>query len=517
MLALWLPDLYLPLGNSDDGRILARFGLQARNFWELGPSDSQMGAVVEPYWRGEYNVAPRSTPPAEAVSYAHHPPLQLFISIASFGIFGENLFALRFAGFLLGTATVAFMAALLRVRGLPWAPTLLAVAAMASTGFFHIYARIGVGFSLIVASTAAIAWLKKAERPPLWAISCTAILLGCAAMQSWIAMAAVALLVIWLFISQLSMNMNRGLNMSREPNLNHEATTHNTSLGHAFVSLRYTFMSPTVLTVALGAILGVVITVAWILNAANITELIEWAQFRANSSTASRPVNPANQFGFVDFLKRQWHFASLGLMVPVWMRVLMLPALIVGLIDRRTRIPTAVTLFVAAAWTFVFQQGAWVHMLWNFPWLAPVTIGLAATLDAIRKLLPPTGRLIFTALASSVIIVTIVLVFSGSTRNSYLTEPSDAGRAIEQIRHTEATSAADGIWIANGIPTARWAAYYLDIPVWPLKENRIELLQTDDLVMLRTDRIPDWFMDSVDTLRPVVQVGRYQIVQVIVR
>ena len=37
VLALWLPDLNLPLGNSDDGRILARFGLQAHNFWELGP------------------------------------------------------------------------------------------------------------------------------------------------------------------------------------------------------------------------------------------------------------------------------------------------------------------------------------------------------------------------------------------------------------------------------------------------------------------------------------------------
>ena len=508
MLALWLPDLYLPLGNSDDGRILARFGLQARNFWELGPFESQMGAVVEPYWRGEYNVAPRSTPPAEAVSYAHHPPLQLFISIVSFGVFGDNLFALRFAGFLLGTATVAFMAALLHVRELPWVPTLLAVAAMASTGFFHIYARIGVGFSLIIASTAAIAWLEKIERPPLWAISCTAILLGCAAMQSWIAMAAVALLVVWFFISQL--NMNRDLDMNRD-------TVAHTSLRRAFMSLQRAFMSPTVLTVAVGAIVGVVITVAWILNAANITELIEWAQFRANSSTASRPVNPANQFGFMDFLKRQWHFASLGLMVPVWMRALMLPALIIGLVDRRTRMPTAITLFVAAAWTFVFQQGAWVHMLWNFPWLAPVTIGFAATIDAIRKLLPPTGRLISTVLASSVIIVTIVLVFSGSTRSNYLTEPSDAGRAIEKIRHTEAASVADGIWIADGIPTARWAAYYLDVPVWPLNKNSVDLFKSDDLVMLRTDRMPDWFVDSVETSRPVAQVGSYQIVKVVIR
>ena len=32
VLASWIPDADLPLGDSDDGRILGRFGLQARNF-----------------------------------------------------------------------------------------------------------------------------------------------------------------------------------------------------------------------------------------------------------------------------------------------------------------------------------------------------------------------------------------------------------------------------------------------------------------------------------------------------
>ena len=117
VLVLWLPDLNLPLGNSDDGRILGRLGLQARNFWEHGPVDSSFGALVEPFIRAEYDVAPRSQPPLDAVTYAHHPPLVIFMAIGSVGLLGDNLPALRLAAFVMGSATVAFMALLLRVRG----------------------------------------------------------------------------------------------------------------------------------------------------------------------------------------------------------------------------------------------------------------------------------------------------------------------------------------------------------------------------------------------------------------
>ncbi len=35
-LAIWVADINLPLGNSDDGRLVAFSGLHARNFWDLG-------------------------------------------------------------------------------------------------------------------------------------------------------------------------------------------------------------------------------------------------------------------------------------------------------------------------------------------------------------------------------------------------------------------------------------------------------------------------------------------------
>jgi len=154
LLAVWLPDLGLPLGNSDDGRILGLFGLQARNFWDLGVVDSRFGAAVEPYVRAVYDVAPRADPPLVAVTYAHHPPLRVFMSVVSTGVLGDSVAALRVPSLLVGAATVVFMASLLRGRGLAWGPTLLAVAAMASTGFYYVYARISVSFSLLLAAIA---------------------------------------------------------------------------------------------------------------------------------------------------------------------------------------------------------------------------------------------------------------------------------------------------------------------------------------------------------------------------
>ena len=123
VLAVWLPDFDLPLGNSDDGRLVARPGLQARNFWELGPLESGFGARTDPYVRTGFDVEPRSAPPIAAVSYAHHPPLPTLVAAASVGMLGDNLAALRIVAFCIGAATVAFMAALLRGCGLCWGPT----------------------------------------------------------------------------------------------------------------------------------------------------------------------------------------------------------------------------------------------------------------------------------------------------------------------------------------------------------------------------------------------------------
>ena len=62
----------------------------------------------------------------------------------------------------------------------------------------------GVGFSLLVASAAAVAWHRNTQRPPRWALLGTGALAAAAAMQSWIALASLPLLALWLLASRAS-------------------------------------------------------------------------------------------------------------------------------------------------------------------------------------------------------------------------------------------------------------------------------------------------------------------------
>ena len=464
MLVLWLPDLDLPLGDSDDGRILARYGLQARNYWELGPAESNFGTRVDPYIRGGFEVEPGAEPPTAALTYAHHPPLQVFVTIISFGLLGDSLVALRLAGFVMGASTVVFMAALLRGRGLGWGPTLLAVGAMAATGFYYIYGRLGVGFSLLVAVVALVAYLRDTTRPSRWLLAAAATVAGLAVMQSWIAMAAVGLLVLWLW----------------------KAQGRSAALGWVLA----------------GALIGVAVTVAWILNATGPAELGDQVATRTDSSTGS----------LGDFLSRQWRFA--GLLTPVWLRWLMVPALVAGLADRRTRMATAVTLAVAAAWTFGLRQGAWVHALWNFPWLAPVTIGLAALGDATRRWVRGRVALVAGAGAGAVIMVTLFGLVTGSTREDYLSDPAAAATAIERV----VEPASGRLWVTPQISSPRWVSYYIDLPVWTLTEHYLDELGVDDLVLVRTDRIPGFLADRIpgDSGPDEIVEGRYRLIPALV-
>ena len=495
VLALWLPDLDLPLGNSDDGRIVAFSGLHARNFWDLGPLESGWGTRVDPFVRPEFDVAPRTDPPIEAVTYAHHPPLKDFMSTASAGLLGDNLPALRIPSFAMGAATLAFMASLLRACGLRWGPALLSIGAMASTGFFYVYGRLGVSFSLLLASAAAVAWLRKTPRPSRWALAGTASLAALTAMQSWISLASLGPLAVWLFAGRFR-HAERAAARSEQarPRLRRRLAGG---------------WSPALTALVVGTVIGTALTAAWILNATGLTEITNQVDVRAgNEVTAS---SQATSSGFGEFLSQQWRFATEELLVPGWLRVLLVPALLAGLIDRRTRVATAITLAAAAAMTFGLQQGAWIHRLWNFPWLAPVTIGLAALLDAVRRLAPARLRAPAGFAAAAAIAVTLLAVAAGGTRDRYISEPARLGEALEQAAPTAEARRAELAWVGPGLPAPRWASYYLDLPVWDLEESRLADMVDSDLLIVRASRAPDFLpADALDD--PVASAGDFRII-----
>ena len=474
LLAVWLPDLGLPLGNSDDGRILGLFGLQARNFWELGVVDSRFGAAVEPYVRAVYDVAPRAQPPQVAVTYAHHPPLQVFMSVVSTGVLGDSAAALRVPSLLVGAATAVFMASLLRGRGLAWGPTLLAVAAMASTGFYYVYARISVSFSLQLATIAAVAWALHRTEPRRRDTLVVAGFAALAAMQSWIGIAAMVLVMLWLLAA--GHRDGRPAVAARPRRL--------------AVSWPSGGRQRLLAAVAAGTALGAGATALWMLSAAGFEDLSNQVAIRT-SNEVSGTGGPTFTFG--EFLARQWRFATEEMLVPVWLRVLLVPCLLAGLIDRRTRAPTAITLSVAAALTFGVQQGAWVHRLWNFPWLAPVTIGFAALADWVRRPIPRRWRPLPAALAAVVIAGTLVAVASGSTRQRYITDPADAGAVLEQVGRLSGSELA---WAVPPVTSPTWVSYYLRTRVIDLNEDSLGDLHETDVVVLSADRVPDYFPDD---------------------
>ena len=486
LLAVWLPDLGLPLGNSDDGRIQGLFGLQARNFWELGVVDSRFGAAVEPYVRAVYDVAPRAEPPLVAVTYAHHPPLQVFMSVVSTGVLGDSAAALRVPSLLVGAATVAFMASLLRSRGLAWGPTLLAVAAMASTGFYYVYGRISVSFSLQLAAIATVSWtLRRAEprRRDTLVVAGSAAL---AAMQSWIGIAAMALVMLWLLAAR-QRDGSEPPEGGSGPSVDAVPAARPRRLPLSWPSGgRQRLLA----AVAAGTALGAGATALWMLSAAGFEDLANQVAIRTSNEVGG---TGGPTFTFGEFLARQWRFATEEMLVPVWLRVLLVPCLLAGLIDRRTRAPTAIMLAVAAALTFGVQQGAWVHRLWNFPWLAPVTIGLASLADGVRRLIPHRWRPLPAALAAVVIAVTLAAVVGGSTRQRYITDPADAGAVLEQVGSLPGSQLA---WAVPPVTSPTWVSYYLDTRVIRLNEDNLDDLDQSDVVILRADRVPDFFPEG---------------------
>ena len=486
-MAVWLPDLGLPLGNSDDGRILGLFGLQARNFWELGAVDSRFGAVVEPYVRAVYDVAPRADPHPDAVTYAHHPPLQVLMSVVSTGVLGDSVAALRVPGLLVGAATAVFMASLLRSRGLAWGPTLLAVAAMASTGFYYVYARISVSFSLLLAAIAAVSWALRSANPRGRDALVVAGFAALAAMQSWIGIAAMVLVMLWLLAAR------RGY--GGEPPSGGAERSVGTAVAAWQRRLPVSWLSggrqPLLAAVVAGTALGAGATALWMLNAAGVGDLADQVAIRTGNEVGG--AGGGVTFTFGEFLARQWRFATEEMLVPVWLRVLLVPCLLAGLIDRRTRAPAAITLSVAAALTFGVQQGAWVHRLWNFPWLAPVTIGFAALADWVRRLIPRRWRPLPAALAAVVIAGTLVAVAGGSTRQRYITDPAEAGTVLEQVGRLPGSELA---WAVPPVTSPTWISYYLRMRVMRLSEDNLDDLDESDVVVLRADRVPDFFPEG---------------------
>ena len=434
----WWELLFLPLGASHDGRINGRFGLHVRNFLEHGWAGSDWLASLAPY---------------SDVPYAHHPPLLNVLQAMAGGVFGLGEWQLHLAGYLAGLATVAGMLWLTRELGLGAGASVLSLALTVSTPMYWIYARLGLGMSIMTALAALwVRWERTGKGRGLLAAAS-----GAAAFSSWMG-AVLAVLA-------------------------------------AGAGMRGAERRKAAVRAGAAGLAGAAAALAWVLAAGGASELAGHAASRFRWPEWSALVE-----------NYRWFYGSL---FPWWFRWMIAPALAAALFDRRTRRPAAALLAALGIWTLAAPGAALVHDYWTYPLLVPVFLGWAAVLD--RAAGHPAGRRAAVWAGAGALVLAAAAGFARlpDYRDAYFRGLSDAGALIREVGPPPGQLTA---WVAEGVdPMPRWVSYYWDLPVSEATAAAVEdeAIGNTELVLVRLDQPPRW-MDPVP--EPYARRGRYALV-----
>ena len=454
----WWQLLFLPLGASHDGRINARFGLHVRNLLENGLPGSDYLASLTPF--------------AEQ-PYVHHPPLLNLAHGLVGAVLGQGEWQLHLIGYIAGLATVAGLLWLARELGLGATGAVLAVALVAGTPMFWIYARLGLGVSLMVVLLAL--WVRclgpsdaglspvpggdggYGTGPSATGLAAVA---GVTAFSGWTGALLVVVLAGW------------GL---RDPRLRRVCW----SAGIAGAA-------------------AVAVTLTWAVTVGDVTELAAHASDRRQWPPWDALVE--------NYL---WFY---GTLFAGWFRWLIVPAIVMAVADRRTRMSSVAVMVALAVWTLATPDAANLHDYWTYPILVPVFLGMAALLDRlgcdVPGITPRNGwegaRLLMVAVL--VVLAVLELRGLGPYRQAYFEATSDAGGLVREVGPGPGQEVA---WVAEGVdPLPYWASYYWDLPVTevPLDGDGLRSARGTDLVLARSDRLPERIWLEVE---PVAEQGRY--------
>lgn len=430
----WWELLFLPLGASHDGRINGRFGLHVRNFLEHGLVNSDYLASMEPF----------STDP-----YTHHPPLLNLLHAVAGSILGQGEWQLHVIGYLAGLGTVGGLLWLAREVDLGPGSSVVSMALVASTPMFWLYARLGLGVSILVVLLALWHRYRRVGRGYRGLLVAS----GSAALSSWMG-AALAIL-----LSGLAMRDAGRRKPAAMP--------------------------------ALAGVAASLAVLAWAVTAGEVTELA--------GHTASRLRWPSPGMLVENYV---WFYRTL---FPWWFRWLILPAIVVALVDRRTRPAAGSVIAALALWTVVAPGGAYIHDFWTFPLLVPVFLGLASMLDHAAARLD-SRRVAFGMCAALILLASLGFARLPAYRDAYFRAPSDAGALLRETGPGPGQTVA---WVAEGVdPIPRWASYYWNLPAIEVGPGDMGLVGDGDLVLVRLDQAPSW----IGTPVPVVERGRYALV-----
>jgi hypothetical protein len=446
----FIPRLNLPFGDNHMGRIISRYALHLANLHEKGIVGSDFSADWQPY---------------SNAAYAHHPPL-LNILTALFGSFpGDQPVEVWIAPYLLALLVVPAGAALLRGFGLRWTATLLAVGLMASTTFFWVYSPIMFDLGPILLISAVVVVLRRKDyQPPRWllVIACIAALL--ATMVSWPGIGFAGAMGLWLLLGRRKIDL-------------------------------------VVLWVGGAMVVGLLISLTFIVGVSGIADLTHQAEFRTQGGT----------FTAEQFVRRQ--SKNLDALLPIWYLVLLGLGTLAGLWDKRTRLYMAFALLFNIFWTFGLNNGAYIHDYWDYPVMILGLVGMGVLIDRVIAWLPAKLTLAGASAAGLLMVAWLGFIVLGRIDHNYVETPTDAGTLVS---HHDPAPGQTTAWVAGGgLSTPRWFAYYWDMSPKGVNPEVLASNQANptDLVLMDLRRVPTWLPKTIGD-RAVATQGHYALIRI---
>jgi len=314
--ATWLPLLFLPLGDFHSGRVDGRYALHVRNLFEKGLVGSDFSADWSPY--GQF-------------PYAHWPPLRNALAALAGLLPGEGPYEPRIGTYAIALLAIPAAAALLRAFGVRWIPTLVAVALMAATPFFWVYANQKFDLALILAICAAVVRIRRDPDPPRWLIVGASVLALLATLATWPGIAITGLLLLWLIGTRRRLDR-------------------------------------VVLWFGVAAAVGVALSLLFVVGITGMDRLVGQTEMRTGGGVT-----------FVELFLRQGRYYLT--LLPVWYLALVPLGFVAALMRKQTRFFMACAIAVTAIWIVGLRNGAYIHEFWGFLVLVPGVLGMGVLLD----------------------------------------------------------------------------------------------------------------------------------------
>ena len=448
LLVSWLPAFGLPLGDSHEGRVLGQFALHMKNFWSMGVMDSSFGASWEPF---------------SDIPYTHHPPVLTFLHVVVSSVFGEGLRQVKLISYVAGILTIPALFSMGKNLGVNEKAVLVSILFLITTPWWWVYGRLGLGLlpNILMIGTIWATIVNPSKRKIVFASLATFF----AVAASWHGVFLMPFL--------------------------------------CFQTWRRRRFDRVTLALMGASALGGLVIFFWVTQGGGLSELGNHIGERVEKD-----------WTWGEFVERQWHFAKN--LLPIWYLILALPALVSGLIDSRTRFLTASLSLMVLTFAIVPSNGAWIHDYWNFPILLALFPGFSVmsewVISAIGERFKIINRKAIASIGSGALLFLVLLAALKPTElhEKYFIETSDAGILIAEIK----------------LPRNQRTAWHLPQVAWPtwvsnkwgmsarnlLNAEDLGTVPSDDVVLFRIDRMPDWLEKEIDFVVEQRE-GRYAVLE----